>query len=673
MKKYLIIFLPLMMLFLILILILISPVTLKKSVAANKDKTEDLPVVGTYENLKALLEKAGQYGMLRYGKVMVMEDAVQATAAAGGPLRVPAAVKGAEATTPGDYATTNVQVQGVDEADIVKTDGSYIYQVNNQQVVVARVYPPEGMQVTSILHFDAGFTPRELYVDDRYLVVIGNSYNYNLYPAPGRPVPEIYPPPRYGKSTVKAIVYDLADKSNLKLLREIELEGYYVSSRKIGPALYLVANKNIDYYILKEGEANPLPTYRDSASGGGFTSISYEDIRYFPGFVEPNYMLIAGINLDRLDQEASINAYLGAGENIYASLENLYVAVSRYESRDSVGPAAHLSIAVPGVVPEGEWSTVVYRFALDQGRAEYTGRGEVAGNILNQFSMDEYKGYFRIATTRGDIWRNDENTAKNNIYILDQSLTVVGRLEGIAPGERIYAARFMGERCYLVTFKNVDPFFVVDLQDPKEPKILGALKIPGYSDYLHPYDENHIIGFGKDTVEISQLDRQGKSMGSMAFYQGMKMALFDVMDVQNPVEKFKVTIGDRGTDSELLHNHKALLFARDKNLLAFPVTVMELKEPQANNYNTFPAYGEFTFQGAYVYNIDLVDGFTLKGRISHLNAQDYQQAGQYFYNSDKNIERILYIGDTLYTVSKSMIKASNLGDLTTINNLVLTR
>ena len=123
--------------------------------------------------------------------------------------------------------------------------------------------------------------------------------------------------------------------------------------------------------------------------------------------------------------------------------------------------------------------------------------------------MDAYKGYFRAATTTGDIWRQDEGTSKNNIYVLDGGMNIIGKLENIAPGERIYSARFVGDRAYLVTFKKVDPFFVIDMSSPRTPRVLGALKIPGYSDYLHPVDNNHVLGFGKDTVEEKWTDWNG--------------------------------------------------------------------------------------------------------------------------------------------------------------------
>ena len=193
------------------------------------------------------------------------------------------------------------------------------------------------------------------------------------------------------------------------------------------------------------------------------------------------------------------------------------------------------------------------------------------------------------------------------------------------------------------------------------------MKIPGYSDYLHPYDENHIIGFGKETMEIVHKDSGGKITGTAVIDTGMKMALFDVSDVHNPVEKFKEIIGGRGTSSDLLYNHKALLFNREKNLLAFPVTVMESQ----SSTGTVPDYGVFTFQGACVYNLDLKDGFQLKGRITHLTAEDYLKAGRYHYDSSKQVGRIIYIRDVLYTLSQEIIKANDMNNLQEIDSLLV--
>lgn len=628
----------------------------------------DLPVVGSFANLKRLLAEAQKYaGAFGVAKA-------EASVGAGGPALPQFVAKDAPVRAPAAHSTTNVQVEGVDEADVVKTDGKYIYQVNGSRVIVIEAYPPQSMRVAGVLKFaDKDFVPQELYVDEKYLVVIGTSQPEGpiiMRDGPGVGV-QIYPPPPQLRRYVKAIVYDVRDKAAMNKVREVEIEGDYVSSRKIGAALYLVANKGLDYYYIMEqnGREGILPAYRDSAGTGDYAEIPYSAIRYIPRSPEPAYLLVAGLNLDRPDEEMEVSAYLGAGQNVYASPQNLYVAVTRYEplKEQPSGPAQKLLPPPPAAT-----KTAVFKFALDGGHVRYKGRGEVPGTVLNQFSMDEYRGYFRLATTVGDAWRTDAYTSKNNVYVLDESMKVAGKLENLAPGERIYAVRFLGDRGYVVTFRTVDPLFVIDLQEPRAPKVLGALKIPGYSDYLHPYDANHIIGFGKDTIELPQKDRQGKETGTMAFYQGLKMALFDVSDVTHPIEKFKEVIGDRGTDSELLQNHKALLFSRDKNLLAFPVTVMEIRDKgEATTPEGMPRYGEFSFQGAYVYRIDLEEGFRLLARITHLDREDYEKAGRQWYDGDKNVERILYIGDTLYTLSRRLIKAHDLVSLKEQNVLVL--
>src|SRR5690606_28855988 len=211
-----------------------------------------------------------------------------------------------------------------------------------------------------------------------------------------------------------------------------------------------------------------------------------------------------------------------------------------------------------------------------------------------------------------------------------------------------YSTRFMGNRAYMVTFKNVDPLFALDMTNPANPTILGALKIPGYIDYLHPYDENHLIGFGKETMEMTIKGGNGAPDRTTAYYLGMKISLFDVTNVAQPVEKFKEMIGDRGTYSELLNNHKALMFSKENNLLAFPVHVMEAKNGTTDP-NGMPAYGQFSFQGAYVYKLDLQTGFDLKATITHMTEDELLKAGNHgWYGSNNhNVERILYIKDTL--------------------------
>ncbi|HQE65247.1 MAG TPA: beta-propeller domain-containing protein, partial [Bacillota bacterium] len=596
-----------------------------------KAAAEPLPTVGSRENLRKLLEEAaGQdyymdYGIYKRSGLTAVDIAAAAPASAAAESAGSSnKAKQAADEGSGDYSTTNVQVEGVDEADIVKTDGKYLYQVNNNRIVVAEIYPSDKMKITKIIGLEEeNIYPMELYLDDKYLILIGASNNSIPVYRPGQNsiMPEYYP--HYSNETVKLMAYDITDKSNIKKIREIELEGSYLSSRKIGSKLYLVSNKRFNYRrILDNAEVNDTPSYRDTALKEEFINIDHGKIGYFPGSVEPNYMIVAGVNFDLPKEGVNVSTYLGSGESIYASAQNLYVAVTRHNiiNWDVRNPIIQDSAAPKKVEKINDRETVIYRFALNNGKLDYTGKGSVPGSILNQFSMDEDKGYFRIATTKGNLFGEGEDISKNNMYVLDPDMNTCGSIEDIAPGERIYSVRFMGDRAYMVTFKKVDPLFVIDLKDPKNPAILGALKIPGYSDYLHPYDENHIIGFGKDTIELSNEGTWNRE-GTTAYYQGMKIALFDVSDVSNPKEKFKEIIGDRGTDSELLSNHKALLFSREKELMTFPVTVMEI-ESGGNVEDNRPVYGSFSFQGAYVYNVDLEEGFKLRARISHISDEE---------------------------------------------------
>ena len=199
----------------------------------------------------------------------------------------------------------------------------------------------------------------------------------------------------------------------------------------------------------------------------------------------------------------------------------------------------------------------------------------------------------------------------------------------------------------MVTFVETDPLFVIDLSEPTNPQVLGELKIPGYSKYLHPYDETHLIGFGENT----KVNEYGGVVTD-----GIKMALFDVSDPTNPTEMFKTNIGTSGTYSELLYNHKALMYSKEKNLMAFPVTISK----NANNYRS-----NLKFQGAMIYNVDLENGFILKGMISHKQIED----GYMDYDYTKNVERIIYIGNNIFTLSKGLIKVTNLDTMDEIESL----
>ncbi len=627
-----------------------------------------LPAVTSCAELARLLEERQDRQLLRagFGTRATVEQSFDGAEAVSGAAKLPA-------NAGADYSTTNVQVPGVDEADVVKTDGRYIYQVNRERVLVINAYPAETMSVAKVIRFaDERFSPREIFLDDEHLVVVGTSYREVPWAHPGPPRPR-------HNATVKAVVFDIRNKADITQVREVELEGHYLSARKINKNVYLVANKYPDYYLLRDAGVptrNGLtPAYRDSLAGEDFVRVPCTDVCYFPDFAQPNYLLVAGFNLDDVTGELAVRAYLGAGENVYVSPENLYVATTERDHGpiiplpEPLDGAARPDIAVGPQIwpPLREEKTTIYRFALEGGRAAFSGRGEVPGTVLNQFSMDEHGGYFRVGTTLNAFGRD---TSRNGLYILDGDLNVAGKIEDIAPGERIYAVRFMGDRGYMVTFKTTDPLFVFDLADPHNPTMLGALKIPGFSNYLHPFDENHLIGFGKDAVEAVQKRPDGSVVSQgFAWEQGMKLALFDVTDVNNPVEKHVVHIGDRGTHSEVLDNHRALLFDPEKNLLAFPITIHEIKHRTPATPPS--AYGTFTFQGAYVYRLTLDRGFEWQGGITHLTDEDYLKAGHYRSRGDRHVQRILYINENLYTLSEGMVKANDIKTLAERGKLLL--
>lgn len=594
-----------------------------------------LPTVNTIENLKKLLEQCRGAGR---NDLLYMDSAK-------GVGRIALETEKNEAAVPQDtavdFSQTNRQVAGVDEADIVKNDGKYIYHLQESGVNIITAVPADNMQVVSHIDVASNFMPQEMFVDSNHLVLIGSRYFYEH----NRDEQKFN---QKGPCT-QIVVYNIALRNKPIKVRQVEVEGNYISARKINNSLYVVADRYINYWDEAE---KFIPVYYDSSLGDSCQEIALDKVRYFPGCVTPDYLTIAGIDLNRESEPAQIDCFLGGGDTVYASAEALFIALEHYKFYPI--PFVDMGI-MPASAPEQR--TKIFAFKLKaNGKFELTAEGEVPGSIINQFSMDQHNGYFRIATTVGNTWGTGADISKNNVYVLDGQLQLKGKIEGIAPGEKIYSVRFMGDRAYMVTFRNTDPFFVLDFKNPAEPKILGKLKLPGYSDYLHPYDANHIIGFGKDTVVEKAFGDQPQ-----AYYQGMKVAIFDVTDVNSPQLKHQVVIGARGTDSELLRDHKALLFDKNKNLLAFPITVMEKKGTNSTGSPT--EYGQFSFAGAYVYNIDLQNGLTLKGKLTHLTQEDYNKAGDYWYDSDSNIRRIIYIGDNLYTISDNKIKACDLSTL----------
>lgn len=594
---------------------------------------DHLPVIATKENLNHYFEQILKDETKGSFFTTAKEESSTASDSAG--------MNEAKDSSASGFSETNVQVKGVDESDIVKTNGTHIFQVSDGKINIIETNNGKNMKlIKSIAYKGNKFMPFQLFLHEDRLLVLGHSYE-EIKANDSKNKEELWIAP-INEST-KAIVYDISNPAEPKEERTLSLEGHIISSRKIDSQIYLVTNQYPQYWIMNEHDNVDLrPRYSDSNVSEEKIPIDYDEIQYFPESKEPNYTMIAAFDLNKPDTDANITTYLGSGNEMYMSKENLYLAVQDWGMQTFIENGEESSI-----------KTTIYKFGIDGLEVEYHATTEIEGRILNQFSMDEHNGYFRVAITKGNMW-NDDNPSANNLFIFDENLKVVSSIEDLARGERIYSARFMGDRVYIVTFRETDPLFVIDATDPVAPKVMGELKIPGFSNYLHPYDENHLIGFGHDTKAVPNKD----SKEPIILTEGVKLSMFDVSDMKNPKEKFTEIIGGRGTYSSLNYDHKALLFDKTRNLFAFPINVYNSVED--NDWD-----GEFEFQGAYIYDVTTENGFTFQSKISHMK-------GKAPYEEWENeISRLLYIGDTLYALSNSKISSHEIGDYQVIEELPL--
>ncbi|MEM3815921.1 MAG: beta-propeller domain-containing protein [Candidatus Bathyarchaeia archaeon] len=532
-----------------------------------------------------------------------------------------------------DYSTTNIQVEGVDEADIVKTDGRLIYAASSNGLIsIVEAYPPEGMRVLSKISIDGQVIG--LFIgEDRLIALVEEAVKITA-PSESEREAIIAPLPTYFPWRTSVRVFDVSMPEKPVSVGEVTLEGRYVSSRMIDNYVYVVLT-----YLIPVWTEN-LTVLPKWAVNEGWREISPPNIYYSDSIEAPSsYTLIAAIDILDVKRSTVKSVLTGYASRIYMSRSNLYVTF----------PVLDRSL--------GGWGrTEVYRIAVNGLDIECKAKGEIQGEVLNQFSMDEHNGYFRAATTTFLYEPSGGTKMESNLYILNaDNLEVIGKIEDLAPGERIYAARFMGDRCYLVTFKKVDPLFTIDISDPSNPRVLGALKIPGYSDYLHPYDEDYLVGIGKEAVPAEE--------GDFAWYQGLKISLFNVSNVESPEEVAKIVIGDRGTDSPVLFDHHALLFDRGRSLLVIPILEAKIFEEDYPGEKPPWAYGRPIFQGAYVFHVSPKDGIKLMGRISHMENSSVDPMYE--------VKRALYINETLYTVSDGKIKANNLADLSVVSEVSL--
>ena len=589
-----------------------------------------------------------------------------------------------------DYSQTNVQVAGVDEPDFVKNDARYIYVISGSTLTIVDAYPATSASVLSKTELED--TPREIFINgDRLVLLKTGTSDIEVSGTPRSTdvaakvamMPPVYPYYRSAPVT-HAVFYDISDRAHPKVLKDYTIDGDYVNARMIGSTVYLLSRESVYPY----NDRIIVPAVRENSK-----IVATPDVYYFDN-PEQQYDFTTVTSFDTSSGATKdAKTYLiGSGNILYVSPDAIYVSYQKYINiyrpmrgvaepvidvvQGSVGSGAGISRAAsPALVEDfntmsesekqaviadlksGEQeairkreidqsTTMIHKIGINNGAITYLAKGEVPGYLKNQFAMDEYGGNLRVATT-SDVWTSRGQYEYNNVFVLDSAMKSIGSLTHIAEQEKIYSTRFIGDRLYMVTFKRIDPFFVIDLSTPSSPKILGKLKIPGYSDYLHPYDKNHIIGIGKETASN---DWGGVST------KGLKLALFDVSDVEHPVQIDKVEIGDAGTDSAALSDHRAFLFDKNKNLLVIPVRVVKTIDVPEK----YIGDQQRIWYGAYVFGVTPEKGFDLRGTVEHSTSGGYA-----WYGSPYDVKRSLYIGDTLYTLSKKQILANSLSRINT--------
>ena len=587
------------------------------------------------------------------------------------------------------YSETNVQVAGVDEPDFVKNDARYIYAISGNTLTIVDAYPASSASILSKTEIED--TPREIFINGDRLVLLktGTSDLTESEMTQGTDVAaKVAIMPRYpyyrSAPVTHAVFYDISDRAHPQMLKDYTIDGDYVNARMIGNTVYLLSRESVYPY----NDQIIVPAVREGAK-----VVTTPDVYYFDN-PERQYDFTTVTSFDTGNGATKdAKTYLvGSGNIVYVSPDAMYVSYQKYHniyrpmrgmaepvlgvaqgsgvSTGGVAQVSSPSLAVDfntmseaerqAVITEmksseeeairkreiDQTTTAIHKIGISDGVITYIAKGEVPGYLKNQFAMDENNGDLRVATT-SDVWTTRGQYEYNNVFVLDSAMKTIGSLTHIAEQEKIYSTRFIGDRLYMVTFKRVDPFFVIDLSTPSSPKILGKLKIPGYSDYLHPYDKNHIIGIGKETATN---DWGGVST------RGLKLALFDVTDVEHPKQIDKVEIGDSGTDSAALSDHRAFLFDKNKDLLVIPARVVK----QIDTPEKYSGDQQRIWYGAYVFGIKPETGFVLRGTVEHGITGGYA-----WYGSPNEVKRSLYIGDTLYTLSQKQILANSLNQINT--------
>jgi len=509
------------------------------------------------------------------------------------------------------YSTTNVQVNGVDEADSVKTDGQYLYVSAWDAIYIVKAYPPEQLaNVSKIkLNESLGIGANQsvwisgLYVFPGKLVVIASISGQYYGQREGVMMPTILSMP---EQRVVVAVFDLGDIQHPFLKSSFSISGSLNTSRLTNGTVYVVAQHFSWLYYdslvrpqvwegstAKELEANKVHYDPQVKDGSSFLNILAVDLAQ-----------------ESFDYTSIIAGYSSI---VYMSQDALYLTFQKWSS-PVVWSSDGSKVEVASSSTDTSHTTI-YKLTVEGLKVTPVGTGDVAGWPSNQFSLDERDGFLRVATTSG--WTE----SSSSVFILDSQLKVVGHLGDIAPGERIYSSRFVGDTLYLVTFRQVDPLFVIDLSDRSQPRIMGELKVPGFSSYLHPIDPGHLVGIGMLNGSV-------------------KLSLFDVTNVSSPQEVASLIIPG-WSHSEALWDHKAVLFDQISGKLVIPITSYN-----STSWNMSSA--------AYV--------FQVSNRSLVLQGTVRMAEGEYLMRSH-------YIGDYLYSVSDSIVHVNQMSDLVNVGSL----
>jgi uncharacterized secreted protein with C-terminal beta-propeller domain len=583
-----------------------------------------------------------------------------------------------------EHSETNTQVEGVDEADIVKTDGTYLHVVSNGELVVLRAWPPE--RSAELARIKVPGHASGMYLHGDKVTVLSHSNSYELMgddEQAKRRVGMDMGMPEYGyydhyQPLSVVTVVDLSDPYEPAQLSRFAVDGNTLSSRRIDGRLFLVQQTPLHSYQLRtwteiDWDANDnqidaaydalvaenkqklaqadlselLPqryTFNQDGELGEPEALTACDRLYKPEVYSGDGLLtVATLDLsDDGDATPRGTSVLGSWGTVYSSRQSLYVAATNWD----------YSWYWEGQEDAPEVTTRLHKFNLStaDGIAEYRASGEVEGTTLNQFSLDEHEGYLRVATTLNEWWwQGQDRTSESQVVILGEdegSLTEVGKVSGLGKGERIYAVRFMGDKGYVVTFRQVDPLYVLDLRTPNAPSVTGELKIPGFSSYIHPLGDSHLLTIGRDA------DNDGR-------VKGLQLQIFDVSNPATPSQTHKTTIGsDWGTSSEASYDHHAFTFFASKGLLAIPVSGWSYEEGP---------YGYERYESKlHLFKIDVFEGVIPVGSVSHLDMVDINDENRcwaYDYGWRAQIRRGVFIDDFLYSISDVGVQVHEIADL----------